>query len=559
MAMKMRLGDALIHNNVISEDQLKMALELQKNTHEKLGTILVTAGLITEKQLFSVLESQFGVKYVDLNNTFIDPKVPKLINESIARKHTCLPISLERGSLIVAMEDPLDIIAKDDIRIITGLKVNVVMCNHKDILRAIDHYYDISEIAEKAVEEFSLQGTYTEVAEIEENEDVTNSPMVRLVNTIITQAVKSRASDIHIEPFEKYVRIRYRVDGELREVMSPTKNTHSALITRIKIMGKMDISEKRIPQDGRVETTVGGMPIDMRISVIPTVYGEKAVIRLLDRNSLVIRKEDMMTPDNLYKLEQLLKVPEGILLVTGPTGSGKTTTLYTLLREINKESQNIITIEDPVEYRLEGVNQMQVNNKAGLTFANGLRAILRQDPDVIMVGEIRDPETAQIATRAAITGHRVLSTLHTNDTTSTINRLINMGIENYLVSTSIVGIIAQRLMKKVCPMCKVEHSATEEDKAILGIFNNSEVLVYRGKGCNACNQTGYLGRIAIHEILGFDTEIRELINQNVSSDVLKANAIKNGMKTLRDTAAQLVLEGVTTTDELLRITFSLDK
>ncbi len=452
MKLKMRLGDILVQNGVITEAQLMQALALQKDSGQKLGAVLITQDWITEEQLFEVLEQQYDIPYLDINTIYIDPKVPKLISESLARKHSLIPIALEKNVLKVAMSDPLDIIALDDIRIITGLEIQQVISSSLDIAKAINRFYDTSETAAKAVEDYKSQAGVLEEINEEEDADVTNAPMVRLVNSIISQAVRSKASDIHIEPFERNVRIRFRVDGDLREVMTPEKSTHGALVTRIKIMGKMNISERRLPQDGRVETTIEGIPIDMRISVLPTVYGEKVVIRLLDRSSLVVKKDDLgFTAHNLKLVEKIMKVPEGIVLVTGPTGSGKTTTLYSFLKELNKVSKNIITVEDPVEYRLEGINQVQVNNKAGLTFAEGLRSILRQDPDIVMVGEIRDVETAEIAVRAAITGHVVLSTIHTNDTISTVTRLSDMGIPEYLIASSVVGVVAQRLVKKNMP------------------------------------------------------------------------------------------------------------
>lgn len=556
---KQRLGDILVQDGILTEEHLFKALSLQKGTGNKLGAILIAQGWLTEDQLFRVLEEQYQIPYIDINTVYIDPKVPKLINEILARKHMAIPIRLEKNRLTIAMVDPLDIIAKDDIRITTGLELDVVISAQQDIARAINRFYDSSERAERAVEDFKSQaGADDEVSE-EEDADVTNAPMVRLVNTIISQAVKSKASDIHIEPMEKNVRIRYRIDGELREVMSPTKSTHSALVTRIKIMGKMNISEKRVPQDGRVETMIDGLAIDMRLSVLPTVYGEKIVIRLLDRGSLVIRKEDLGFSDyNLAQLEKIMKVPEGIILVTGPTGSGKTTTLYTILKELNKESKNIITVEDPVEYRLEGINQVQVNTKAGLTFANGLRSILRQDPDIIMIGEIRDAETAEIAVRAAITGHVVLSTIHTNDTASTISRLEDMGIENYLVSSSTVGIIAQRLVKRLCLKCKITHKATPEELRLLGLPVDTDIEISKSKGCNSCNHTGYNGRTAIHEILVVDREIRNMIATDKGIDDIKQRAREKGMTTLNESCRELVKKGVTSVDEMMRMTFSFD-
>lgn len=556
----MRLGDILVSNEIINEEQLYKALELQKGSGQKLGSVLITQGWITEEQLFRVLEEQFQIPYIDINNVYIDAKVPKLISESLARKHMAIPIRLDKNRLTVAMADPLDMIAKDDIRIITGMELEIVISAQQDISRAINRYYDASERAERAVEEYTTQSGTPEDELEQEDADVINSPMVRLVNTIISQAVRSRASDIHIEPFEKHVRIRYRVDGELREVMTPAKATHSAIVTRIKIMGKLNISEKRLPQDGRVETIIEGLPIDMRISVLPTVYGEKIVIRLLDRSSLVVSKDELgFSEHNLELLNKIMKVPEGIILVTGPTGSGKTTTLYSLLKELNKETKNIITIEDPVEYRLEGINQVQVNVKAGLTFANGLRSILRQDPDIVMVGEIRDVETAEIAVRAAITGHIVLSTIHTNDTASTISRLEDMGIENYLVSSSAVGIIAQRLVKKICLKCKTSYLATNEELNMLGLPGNTKLDLVKGTGCNSCNHTGYSGRTAIHEVLVIDREIRSLITAGKTTDEIKQRAMLKGMTTLNETCRELVKSGITTIDEMLRMTFSVDE
>lgn len=560
MKLKLRLGDLLVKNGIITGDQLFTALAKQKETGLKLGATLIQEGWITEDQLFKVLEEQYEIPYLDLNNTYIDPKVPKLISESLAKKHSALPVRLEKNILTVAMADPLDIIAKDDMRIITGLEIDVVISPAADILRAINRFYDASERAERAVEEYRIQAGFQEEAVEEEDADVTNAPMVRLVNTIISQAVRAKASDIHIEPFEKMVRIRHRVDGELREVMTPEKHTHAGIVTRIKIMGKMNISEKRIPQDGRVETTIEGIPIDMRLSVLPTVYGEKVVIRLLDRSSLVVRKEDLgFTPHNLERLEKILKVPEGIVLVTGPTGSGKTTTLYSVLKEMNQINKNIITVEDPVEYRIEGINQVQVNNKAGLTFANGLRSILRQDPDIVMVGEIRDVETAEIAVRAAITGHVVLSTIHTNDTVSTISRLVDMGIENYLVASAVVGIVAQRLVKRICPKCKTVYEASDSEKRILRVDANDALTLHKGTGCNACNHSGYSGRTAIHEVLVIDRDIRNMISSGASIDHIRIASKDKGLTTLNETCRDLVKAGTTTIDEMIRMTFNVDE
>lgn len=553
---KLRLGDMLVSEKVITDDQLMQALKIQKSSGSRLGTVLIEQGLLTEHKLFEILERQYGIPYLDISTIFIDPKIPKLIPESLARKHSVIPVSLVNNRLRVAMSDPLDMIAQDDIRMVSGNELDIVLSPKNEIDQAINRYYDTSERAERAIEEFKAQSmSYKEAEEVEDS-DVTNAPIVRLVNTIISQAVRIKASDIHIEPYEHMLRIRMRVDGELREMMTQSRDMHAALVTRIKIMGNMNISEKRIPQDGRIEAIIENINIDMRISVLPTVYGEKVVIRLLDRDGLVIKKEELgFTEHNLAMLNKMLMIPEGIILVTGPTGSGKTTTLYTLLKEMNHVTKNIITVEDPVEYRLDGINQVQVNVKAGLTFASGLRSILRQDPDVVMVGEIRDNITAEIATRAAITGHIVLSTIHTNDTVSTIFRLIDMEIPHYMVSSAVVGIIAQRLVKKICPKCGKEYQATQTDLRHLGMAADSYVMLRKGVGCAACGNTGYMGRTAIHEVLLVDQKIKTMISEKQSAERILEAAKVAGLTTLNETARELVLAGTTTIEELIRMTY----
>lgn len=382
------------------------------------------------------------------------------------------------------------------------------------------------------------------------------TPAVRFVNSIIEQAIKNRASDIHIEPTEKDLRIRFRIDGQLTEAMRTIKSTHAPVVTRVKIMANMNIAERRLPQDGRFDFTTGGKNIDIRVSSLPTVFGEKLVLRLLDKENFIMTKEQLgFEEEDLVLFDKLIKRPNGIVLLTGPTGSGKTTTLYAMLRELNKPNVNIITVEDPVEYSLEGINQVQVNEKAGLTFATALRSILRQDPDIIMIGEIRDTETAEIAIRSAITGHLVLSTLHTNDAAGAVTRLIDMGIEPYLVSSSVVGVIAQRLARKICDNCRISYKASKGEKELLGISENEDITLYKGRGCPVCNKTGYRGRIPIYEIMTVTSDIRELINAKVSSDVIGAQAVKNGMKTLRESAKRLVLQGKTTIDEMIRLTY----
>ncbi|WP_243096833.1 type II secretion system ATPase GspE [Thermohalobacter berrensis] len=554
----MKLGDLLVSVGKITESQLMDALEEQKVSGEKLGEILVKKGYVSELDIIQVLEFQLGIPHIDLDKYLIDPNIPKLINENLARRYILIPIKKERGKLIVAMADPLNIFAIDDVKMTTGLEVKPAISTKQKILNAIEHYYG-KESAEKAIEDFKNEYNVSNIEEIDEEmlNEINNAPVVRLVNSIIKQAIKERASDIHIEPFEDKVRIRFRIDGDLQEVMTPSKNTHSAIVTRIKIMANLNIAEKRVPQDGRVEINIDGHEVDLRISVLPTVYGEKVVIRLLDRNKFLMSKSELgFIEKNLEYFERIIKNPNGIILVTGPTGSGKTTTLYTMLRELNTINKNIITVEDPVEYKLKGINQVQVNNKTGLTFANGLRSILRQDPDIIMIGEIRDKETAQIAIRAAITGHLVLSTMHTNGAPSTIARLIDMGIEPYLISSSIVGVIAQRLVKKICEKCKTEYKPNENERKILGIDNNT--FLYKGTGCNYCYNTGYKGRTAIHEILPVNKYIREMIDNNVNITRIRNKAIENGMITLKENCKELVLNGTTTFEELIRVTYTIE-
>lgn len=554
-----RLGNLLLESGLITEEQLEYVLEVQKTTDKKIGEIFVEEGIISEDEVIEMLEFQFGIPHIDLNKHLIDSEVPRLISEKMARRYTLIPVKQDGKRLIVAMSDPLNIFAIDDIKIATGLEVVPVIATNQGILDAIDQYYE-TESVEKALAEFKQNYQVENSNDIDEEStsEISNAPVVKLVNSIIRQAVKMKASDIHIEPFENIIRVRFRIDGDLQEIMTPAKSTHSAIVTRIKIISKMDIAEKRVPQDGRVEMSINGKKIDLRMSVLPTVHGEKIVMRLLDRSNFLFTKKQLgFTDEDLVVFDKIIRSPNGIVLVTGPTGSGKTTTLYAVLRELNQVSKNVITVEDPVEYQMDAINQVQVNVKAGLTFANGLRSILRQDPDIIMIGEIRDNETAQIAVRAAITGHLVLSTLHTNDTAASVTRLVNMGVEPYLVSSSVVGITAQRLVKRICENCKAAYTADILEKKALKADESEEITIYKGDGCNACNNTGYKGRIAIHEILPITKEIRLLIDEGAGIDSIREEATKQNVVLLGDNCIQLVKEGVTTIEELLRVTYSI--
>ncbi len=553
-----KLGTLLVESGIITQKQLDETLELQKKTPKKIGELLIEKGFVKEQQIFEALEYQYHIPYLDLGDTAIEDQVPRLISEGIAKKHTLIPIKLEDGILTVAMSDPLDFYAMDDVKRATGLEVKPVMATKSDILNSIERYYG-KESAEKAIEDFNQTYNIADFTGIDEQfgEEVTNAPVVRLVNSIIQHAIKTNASDIHIEPQEDDLRIRIRIDGELQELMRTNKGAHSAIVTRIKIMGQMDIAEKRLPQDGRIETLIDNANVDLRLSILPTVFGEKIVIRVLGIRGSTYNKSDLgFTAENLVLFEKIIKSSNGIILVSGPTGSGKTTTLYAVLQELNKIDVNIITVEDPVEYRMPGVNQVQVNTKAGLTFASGLRSILRQDPDIIMIGEIRDSETAEIAIRSAITGHLVLSTIHTNDAASSVIRLVDMGIEPYLVSSSVVGLIAQRLVRKICTKCKVSYRPEHSEMMMLKL--REPQLLFKGTGCPACNYTGYSKRTAIHEIIPINKDIRELIERRGSSDQIRQVAVRFGFTSLRENCARLVLEGVTTTAELTKVTYSIE-
>lgn len=553
-----KLGELLLYSGKITKEQLNKALKEQEKSNEKIGEILVNKGYVSKNDIIEVLEFQLGIPHVDLNKYIIKPEVVLQIPENIARRYDLIAIELKGNLLIVAMADPLNIFAIDDIKLYTNYEIQPVISDKDSIRSNMDKYYR-KETAEKVLEEFAKSYEHKDINNLEDEEliEVSTAPVVKLVNSIIEQAVDMRASDIHIEPWDEEIRIRFRIDGDLQDIMRLSINSLSALVTRIKIIGKMDIAEKRIPQDGRVETKVNNKEIDMRISSIPTVYGEKIVLRLLDRSNFMFTKSELGFKDeNLRLFNKILEQPYGMVLVTGPTGSGKTTTLYAVLKELNKVEKNIITIEDPVEYKLEGINQVQINPRAGLTFANGLRSILRQDPDIIMVGEIRDSETAKIAIRAAITGHLVLSTLHTNDSPSSIVRLIDMGVEPYLVSSAVIGVVSQRLIKGLCPNCKVPYEANFSEKSLLGIDKDESITLYRSRGCNRCNN-GFIGRRAVHEVMVVNEDIRKLINEEASIDILRTSAKNSGMTTLLNNSLELALYGISTLEECLKAGFTL--
>lgn len=558
---KLRLGDVLVNSGVITAEQLQKGLELQKGSGRKLGETLVDEGITTEENIAKALSSQLGYEMVDLQDVSIDEEILNLVPPNILKKHKMIPFEYSRTGmnvLRVAMSDPMNMAAMDDINIITNLQVEPVVATPRDVMLALDRYYGQAEV-NSALEEYVKEKT-SQMAEQEDiySDDINNSPIVQLVKTMIEQAVRQRASDIHIEPMEKQVRVRYRIDGALYEKAAYNISLLPALVARIKIIGGMDISEKRKPQDGRITQVVDRREFDIRVSILPTVYGEKIVMRLTSKNALSREKSQLgLKPHDLQRFDHILKNPHGILLVTGPTGSGKSTTLYTALSELNKEDVNIITVEDPVEANIDGINQVQVNNKADLTFASALRSILRQDPDIIMIGEIRDQETASIAVQASITGHLVVSTLHTNSAASTITRLVDMGIEPYLIADSTVGVIAQRLVRRLCPDCKRAKKADAEDLEMLMRKPDEDLTIYEPCGCAKCDGTGFRGRIGVYEIMEVTPQLKHIISKGGEVEAIKAQALKDGMHTLRMSATELVLDGTTSVQEMMRVSFDL--
>ena len=561
---KIRLGDVLMSRGLINQNQLNMALKEQKEKGRMLGEMLVELGYVTQEKINDILCEMLNIEFIDLQVEEPEENVRDLIPEEVMRKYTLVPMRYDKnnaGVIQVAMADPMNILAMDDINIITGKQVAPYLANASDIRAYFDRVLGKKQAQNIAEMYKKEQGLVQEESEEEKlrKEDVENAPIVQLVNSIIEQAARQRASDIHIEPFEESIRVRYRVDGVLREVIEYDKSLLGAITARLKIMSGMDISEKRKPQDGRITIIVDNREYDIRVSNLPTVYGEKVVMRLASKEGFKKQKSDLgLTPTDLVKFDNILKNPHGIILVTGPTGSGKSTTLYTALSSLNSEEVNIITVEDPVEANIDGINQVQVNNKADMTFANALRSILRQDPDIIMIGEIRDSETAEIAVRASITGHLVVSTLHTNSTANSISRLADMGVEPYLIADSLVGIIAQRLVRRLCE-CKKPRLATAEEKEELAVDPSEDIVLYEPCGCKMCDNTGYKGRIGIYEIMTITPKIKSMIARGKSADEIKEQAIEEGMSTLKASAAKYVLDGTTSMSEMVKVTYEVEK
>ena len=566
-----RLGDLLVREGLINQEQLQRALADQKGSNEKLGSILVRLDFINEDQLIDFLSKQYGIPSITLTQLDVDAEVVKLVPAQIARKYEVLPIKRAGNQLTLAMADPTNVFAVDDVGFMTNLQVVPVVASQGAIRKAIDRLYEaqtggladvITEMDSALADVEVVEGedenwAKADIFELKESAD--EPPVVRLVNMILVDAIRRGASDIHLEPYEKVFRVRFRIDGVLHEIMTPPKRLEAALTSRVKIMSSLDIAERRLPQDGRIKLRYNQREIDFRVSTLPTIFGEKTVMRILDKDSLQL--DLAMLGFDAWSLEQFTRAihqPYGMILITGPTGSGKTTTLYSAIHTINSPDVNIMTAEDPVEYNLKGVNQVQVNEGIGRTFAAALRSFLRQDPDIILVGETRDLETAQIGIRAALTGHLVLTTLHTNDCPSTVARLLDMGIPPFLVSSALTLILAQRLGRKICKDCKQPYDADEESLVPYGHVPQGlgTVQFYKGKGCHTCSFTGMKGRVAIYEVMPITEELREMILRNAPTAEIREMALSQGMKTLRQNALQKVLDGVTTIEEVLRVTVS---
>ena len=570
---KKRIGDLLIERGLITENELKFALDTQKQTKEKLGEVLVNNKIVTPENMAKTLAVQLEVDYVDLAKMTIPIELSELVQKNTAKKNHLVPVQKRGSTLYVAMDDPLNYYALDEVRKVTSLKIVPLIATHVAVERAINTLYG-NEGAKQAIEDFKKEigdsdkdevsgpGNYDFIISGDSfSGDGEGAPTIRLVNSIIERAAAERASDIHFEPRETDMDVRMRIDGIMRDILKVPHDITPAVIARVKTMSGMDVAERRIPQDGRFTVSVAGKSIDMRVSTLPIAWGEKIVCRLLDKSNTNIDKEMLgLRPDDMEKYEKLIHYRNGVMLLVGPTGSGKTTTMYAMLNELNTRDVNLVTLEDPIEYNLDGLNQVQINPKTNLTFANGLRAILRQDPDIVSVGEIRDGETAEICMRAALTGRFVMSTIHTNDAVGAIDRLVDIGVEPYLVSATLRGVISQRLVRRICPYCAEEYVPTADDAARLGIKIEPEVRFKVGKGCQHCFNTGYSGRIAVFEIMMVTPKIRDLIYQKAGRGAIEEELKKpeNHFVSLKEAATKLVFEGVTTVFEVMRITNESD-
>ena len=574
---KKMLGEMLVSGGLIKEDQLKLALEEQKKRGGKIGELLVDLGFINEHNIATFLGRQLHIPYIEIEKQLVDVESVRLVPADMARRVAAIPLYMDKESLVVAMADPLNIFGLDDIRKAAGRQIRQVVSTRTDIQKAIDRYYGMGQSIETAAMDFAgaKGGAVAEAMELP-GATAEDAPVVKLVSMVIAQAIMDRASDIHIDPEGNHIKIRYRIDGVLAEVRTLPREMHAPIVSRVKIMANMDIAEKRVPQDCRFQAKIthsdtgpvvtavfrernalrmaGDVTVDIRVSTLPVIQGETVVMRILDRTQVIMTLEGLnFTADMFDRYRRLITRPYGMILVTGPTGSGKTTTLYASINTIDRKANNLVTIEDPVEYQMMGVNQVQVNPKAGVTFASGLRSILRQDPDIIMVGEIRDRETAEIAIHAALTGHLVFATLHTNDAAGAATRLMDMGIEPFLIASSTIGILAQRLARQVCDRCKKPYQAAPELLKSLGLAAG-DVTFYRGEGCPACKNSGYKGRIGIYELMEMNDELRGLIVAKASSSAIKASAAQKGSKTLRQEGLIRAASGITSVEEVLRVT-----
>jgi len=553
-----RLGDILIDSGFLTAAELAEALSTQQGTDKRLGEVIVEMGLLSELDILRAVSTQYDIPIIDLQNVDIDPEATKIVTEQYCEENLFVPIGFEDGKLVIALYDPLNILVTDDLRFRTGNEVVAMLAPKNSIIEAIKKNFG-KEVAQKAAADLAEDLDIEAMKSLGEQitDEVNQAPVVKLVNSMIDFAIRASSSDIHVEPMADRVRVRIRIDGVLSEIMSNPIAARDAIITRIKILAGLNIAEKRIPQDGRIQTIINGQAVDMRVSVLPTIHGEKTVIRILAKNDANLNRKYLgINAHNNDMIDRIIKVPQGICLISGPTGSGKTTTLYTLLSEKNEPETNIVTVEDPVEIQIAGINQVQVNVKAGMTFASGLRSILRQDPDIILVGEIRDAETAEIAMRAAITGHLVFSTIHTNDAVSSINRLIDMGLEPFMVSSALIGVVSQRLVRRICTNCRTEYIPDEIEVEALKLKPGQKL--YQGEGCSECSGTGYKGRIAIHEIVVMTKKMKALIDKRAPEEEMRQLAISEGTQMLADAAAQLVLEGITTVREMNKVTYSVD-